>query len=127
MMQARYRAAICLSILASVGCAGHDQGTNEGVSEWGPTMLAFDDDRSSPEERQAILAASQAVLGTASPSREVRDPERLRFDCTKTYDGWLVMVMQCGANGFPTKMGFVNLGDDYIVRGEPKTKLIDKP
>jgi hypothetical protein len=37
------------------------------------------------------------------------------------------MVRQCGADGFPTRMGFVKLDDDYSMGGEPQTKLIDKP
>ncbi len=110
-------------ILASLaaGCA-RDAAPTDLMPATRPTaerldfLYRFDDPRCSADERQAIRVATQAVIGTASPSQTVA--ERLHFSCRETSDGWDLTVWQFGAEEVPVPGGFtgVILNRDFSVR-----------
>ncbi len=103
------------------GCASHEsrqmtQATATLPSVEVPDQFCFDDVRCSMDQRRAIRAATQAVLGTDTPSASVA--ERLRFTIIQVNDGWSLNVRQYGPNEVPLPGEFVAvlLNRDFTVR-----------
>lgn len=81
------------------------------------TFYDFDDPRCSPAQRQAIRAATRAVVGTATPSSQALP--FLHFQVGQDAQGWGVSVWYYGPGQPATPGGYtdVQLGKDFAVRG----------
>jgi hypothetical protein len=108
--------------LQFVGC-GH---SNTPVSNPVPTsqpsgvgqnaFYDFDDPRCSPAQRQAIRAATKAVVGTATPASNALP--FLHYQLSQDNDGWSVSVWHYGPGQPPMPGGFtdVQFDKDFQVR-----------
>jgi len=110
------RKSLTLLIVAMIGIVSGCAGRPPIRYEWPDTLYRFDDPRCTPDQRQAIRAATRAVIGTDVTSASVA--KRLHFSCTESADGWSLTVWDVGPDEVPAPGGFtgVTLNRDFSVR-----------